>query len=409
MSDDVAFLGHFAPPLSGPSRDRRHQSRRNTAFRGKARRAPASQVRSQIETAPSNSHVLPRTLVLDEASRGTGWVRQVEDGEDVFVHTSSGHVQSSIPDPVWARLCELLATRPRQQEMESPREESLAPTGMVSSPTTEPAHSSQFHEPMDPAIALVEDILEPADDSLIDTKMHSSPPRRPERRKRRQYSNLTSKRRRNPLVDLFSPQASSTSTQIASTTCLFHEPLLDEINTTITSDTSDIVRTVMEAYIARACTHERGPDIKINPGYEAKVSTAAAVNPALPWYQKTSTQTSTSSSLPQRRQALLQAQAQINHQYAMTATPSSSTRTTPVPKTASIPSHDHPPSEFVYSNDFFYHPTIGPRQRSKGCACIGPCSEAKDSTCFCLARQQMYFADVDGDDQGRIKGFACNE
>ena len=66
-----------------------------------------------------------------------------------------------------------------------------------------------------------------------------------------------------------------------------------------------------------------------------------------------------------------------------------------------------PPAEFVYSNEMFYGETVAPKMKSKGCACIGPCRENSD--CFCLKRQEKYFASIVYEGSEPYTGFGCYE
>lgn len=65
-----------------------------------------------------------------------------------------------------------------------------------------------------------------------------------------------------------------------------------------------------------------------------------------------------------------------------------------------------PPAEFVYSNKMFYGPGVAPPIQSRGCECIGPCKENSD--CFCLKRQESYFASIVIEGAAAYKGFSCN-
>jgi hypothetical protein len=128
----------------------------------------------------------------------------------------------------------------------------------------------------------------------------------------------------------------------------FRDPLLEEINNMgLALEGTELIRVVMEAYIARACLAEKAPAISINPGgtkrdrYMADAASAA------------------------------------------------------------------PPAEFVYSNEIFYGPDIGKKQSSKGCGCIGPCRE--NSNCFCLKRQEKYFASFVYENTTAMTGFNYDE
>ena len=69
---------------------------------------------------------------------------------------------------------------------------------------------------------------------------------------------------------------------------------------------------------------------------------------------------------------------------------------------------EYPPPEFKYSDEVYYSEKVPKPWLGKGCECIGPCSE--DSDCFCLKRQEMYFASYVTDPvAGPLKGFAHNE
>lgn len=69
---------------------------------------------------------------------------------------------------------------------------------------------------------------------------------------------------------------------------------------------------------------------------------------------------------------------------------------------------EYPPPEFKYSDEVYYSEKVPKPWLGKGCECIGPCSENSD--CFCLKRQEMYFASYITDPiAGPLKGFAHNE
>jgi hypothetical protein len=122
----------------------------------------------------------------------------------------------------------------------------------------------------------------------------------------------------------------------------FGDPLLHNLNMLAkTMGDSDIVRTVMEAYISHACLKERAPDITIGPGI-VRVGGSRA-----------------------------------------------------------------PPAEFVYSNEVLYTEGVPPKVPSKGCGCIGPCRE--NSNCFCLKRQEMYFASFVYEGMDTYTGFAFRQ
>ncbi|KAJ9125553.1 hypothetical protein QFC22_000515 [Naganishia vaughanmartiniae] len=68
---------------------------------------------------------------------------------------------------------------------------------------------------------------------------------------------------------------------------------------------------------------------------------------------------------------------------------------------------EYPPAEFKYSDEVYYSDRVPKPWLGKGCECIGPCSE--NSECFCLKRQEMYFASFVTDPTvGPLKGFAYN-
>lgn len=124
----------------------------------------------------------------------------------------------------------------------------------------------------------------------------------------------------------------------------FGDPLLQQINVLAKDETqTELVRTIMEAYISQASLNDQGRDITIAPGILRKgISMARA-----------------------------------------------------------------PPAEFVYSNDMFYGKTVAPKVKSKGCGCVGPCRENSD--CFCLKRQEKYFASIVYEGTEPYTGFACHE
>lgn len=69
---------------------------------------------------------------------------------------------------------------------------------------------------------------------------------------------------------------------------------------------------------------------------------------------------------------------------------------------------EYPPPEFKYSDEVYYSEKVPKPWLGKGCECVGPCSE--NSECFCLKRQEMYFASYVTDPfAGPLKGFAHNE
>lgn len=69
---------------------------------------------------------------------------------------------------------------------------------------------------------------------------------------------------------------------------------------------------------------------------------------------------------------------------------------------------EYPPAEFKYSDEVYYSEKVPKPWLGKGCECVGPCSENSD--CFCLKRQEMYFASYVTDPiAGPLKGFAYNE
>lgn len=69
---------------------------------------------------------------------------------------------------------------------------------------------------------------------------------------------------------------------------------------------------------------------------------------------------------------------------------------------------EYPPPEFKYSDEVYYSEKVPKPWLGKGCECVGPCSE--NSECFCLKRQEMYFASYVTDAvAGPLKGFAYNE
>jgi hypothetical protein len=69
---------------------------------------------------------------------------------------------------------------------------------------------------------------------------------------------------------------------------------------------------------------------------------------------------------------------------------------------------EYPPPEFKYSDEVYYSEKVPKPWLGKGCECVGPCSENSD--CFCLKRQEMYFASYITDPfAGPLKGFAHNE
>ncbi|KAJ9100101.1 hypothetical protein QFC19_005781 [Naganishia cerealis] len=68
---------------------------------------------------------------------------------------------------------------------------------------------------------------------------------------------------------------------------------------------------------------------------------------------------------------------------------------------------EFPPAEFKYSDEVYYSDRVPKPWLGKGCQCVGPCSE--NSECFCLKRQEMYFASYVTDPSvGPLKGFAYN-
>lgn len=68
---------------------------------------------------------------------------------------------------------------------------------------------------------------------------------------------------------------------------------------------------------------------------------------------------------------------------------------------------EFPPAEFKYSDEVYYSDKVPKPWLGKGCECAGPCSENSD--CFCLKRQEMYFASfVTDPTMGPLKGFAYN-
>ena len=99
----------------------------------------------------------------------------------------------------------------------------------------------------------------------------------------------------------------------------FGDPLLNRLNALAKfAGESDIVRTVMEAYISHACQKEKASDITIAPGIIRKGGSVTRA----------------------------------------------------------------PPPEFVYSNEVIYMDGVPPRIPSKGCKCIGPCRENSDCFCL---------------------------
>ena len=124
----------------------------------------------------------------------------------------------------------------------------------------------------------------------------------------------------------------------------FGDPLLTQLNVLSKEESqTELVRTIMEAYISQASLTDQGRDITIAPGIFRKGSTMARA----------------------------------------------------------------PPAEFVYSNEMFYGETVAPKMKSKGCACIGPCRENSD--CFCLKRQEKYFASIVYEGSEPYTGFGCYE
>lgn len=124
----------------------------------------------------------------------------------------------------------------------------------------------------------------------------------------------------------------------------FGDPLLQQLNVLARDESqTELVRTIMEAYISQACLDDQGKDITIAPGIVRRGGTTARA----------------------------------------------------------------PPAEFVYSNDMFYGRNVAAKVPSKGCACVGPCQENSD--CFCLKRQEKYFASHVYEVGVPYTGFGCHE
>ena len=124
----------------------------------------------------------------------------------------------------------------------------------------------------------------------------------------------------------------------------FGDPLLQQLNVLARDESqTELVRTIMEAYISQACLDDQGKDITIAPGIVRRGGTTARA----------------------------------------------------------------PPAEFVYSNDMFYGRNVAAKVPSKGCACVGPCQE--NSNCFCLKRQEKYFASHVYEGGVPYTGFGCHE
>jgi hypothetical protein len=124
----------------------------------------------------------------------------------------------------------------------------------------------------------------------------------------------------------------------------FGDPLLQQLNVLARDESqTELVRTILEAYISQACLDDQGKDITIAPGIVRRGGTTARA----------------------------------------------------------------PPAEFVYSNDMFYGRNVAAKVPSKGCACVGPCQENSD--CFCLKRQEKYFASHVYEGGVPYTGFGCHE